>query len=159
MSSYEYLHPAEDVWLVPDGRRECTELWRLMPSVGFELDDDVFVIDRKGRLPIWQSRSIVSAYVFLGEQEIYEEEAHWDRIRLRYLLATLPADLIPLFVDKAAALAGVLRLPMVYRGQAVDAASLMGRLELCAQELREAVGEPGSREVAIAVKTSYPRPG
>ena len=92
MSEYAYLHEAEDVWLISNTVRWCAELPPVLTGLGFELDEDVFTIDRPGKLPLWQSRSIVAVQVLRGDREIYDEHAQWDRVKLKYLLATLPPE-------------------------------------------------------------------
>jgi hypothetical protein len=157
VSEYDYLHEAEDVLFVPGGVRPCAELWRLLPALGFVLDEDVFAVDREGKVPLWQARAIVSVYVLLGDQDIYDEEGQWDSVKLRYLLATLPSEHIPLFVDKAVALAEALGTQMLYRNQVVSGEQLRADLEAGARELRDTLGEPGSKEVAATIKMTYPR--
>src|SRR3990172_7822436 len=114
MSEFGYLHEAEDVWLISDTVRWCAELWPVLTGLGFELDEDVFTVDRSGKLPLWQSRSIIAIHVLRGDREIYDEHSQWDRVKLRYLLATLPPEVLAVFVEKAASVADQLRLPMQY---------------------------------------------
>lgn len=157
MSDFSYLHETEDVWLTSDTVRWCAELWPVLTGLGFKLDEDVFAIDRPGKLPLWQSRSIVAVYVLHGDREIYDEHAQWDRIKLRYLLATLPPEALDVFVEKTASVAEQLRLSMLYRGRMVTKEELRAKLESCQQELRESAGAPGSKEVAAAIEMTYPR--
>lgn len=157
MSEFGYLHEAEDVWLISDTVRWCAELWPVLPELGFHLDEDVFTVDRSGKLPPWQSRSIIVLQVLRGDREIYDEHAQWDRVKLRYLLATLPPEVLEVFVETAASVADQLRLPMQYRGRVVTKEELRAGLEGCLRELRESAGEPGSKEVAAAIEMTYPR--
>lgn len=157
MTDFEYLHEAEDVWLVSENTRWCVEIWPILAELGFELDDDVFTVDRAGKTPLWQSRSIVAVYILRGEEEIHDEHSQWDRLKLRYLLATLPADLLGVFVEKAGSLADRLRVPLLHRGRRVTVEELRVAIEGSVRDLRESVGEPGSKEVAAAIETTYPR--
>jgi hypothetical protein len=157
VTTYDYLHEAEDVWLVSPAVRWCAELWPVFKDVGFALDDDVFVLDRTGKIPLWQTRSIASAYILRGDREVYDEHGQWDRLKLRHLLATLPADTLSIFVEAATGVADRLRLPMLFRNEQVTKDLLYRNLEKCVSELRQQVGEPGSKEVAAAIELTYPR--
>jgi len=157
MNAFNYLHEAEDVWLVSDTVRRCAELWPALSELGFELDEDVFTIDRSGKVPLWQSRSIITVHVLRGDREIYDEHSQWDRVRLSYLLATLPSDVLEVFVEKAASVSDRLHLPMQYRGRLVTKEQLHAELQGSLQELRDSVGEPGSKKVAATIEMSYPR--
>jgi hypothetical protein len=157
MTEFEYLHEAEDVWLVSGTLRWCAEVWAALSELGFEMDEDVFTMDRPEKVPVWQSRSIVAVHVLRGDREVYDEHSQWDRVRLRYLLATLPGEALEVFVEKAVSAADRLRLPMQYRGRLVTKEQLRADLSVCQQELRETVGEPGSKEVAAAIEMTHPR--
>ena len=157
MNKYEYLHEVEDVWIVSEISKSCAELWSLLEDLGISLDEDVFTIDRFGKLPLWQSRSVVVVRVLEGEQEVYEKDARWNRLNMRYLLATLPANAVNFFVEKVAAVADKIGLPMLYRDRIVSKVDLRKELELCIEELRSIIGEPGSKEVAAAIERTYPR--
>ena len=157
MTTHEYLHEAEDVWLVSAALRWCAELWPVLKDVGLSLDDDVFALDRTGKIPIWQSRSIASVYILRGDKEVYDEHAQWDRLKARYLMATLPVDTLPTFVDTASEVADRLRLSMHFRGEVVTKEQLRAKLGACVSELRQQVGEPGTKGVAAAIEITYPR--
>ena len=159
MSSYDYLHEAEDVWLVPERPLRCAELRSKLLNVGLTLDDDVFVLDRDGKIPLWQSRSIASVHVFFGNEEVFEEDASWDRLRIRYFMATVPAECFPSFVDVVSRVSPELGIPMTYRGAFVTPLVLAEEFRKCLGELQEAVGEPGSKEVAAEIEMTYPRRG
>jgi hypothetical protein len=155
--AYEYLHEAEDVWLVSAALRWCAELWPILKDIGLSLDDDVFALDRAGKIPLWQSRSIASVYILRSGKEVSDEHAQWDRLKLRYLMATLPVDTLMTFVETASEVADRLRLSMHFRGEAVTKEQLRAKLEDCVSELRQHVGEPGSTEVAATIEITYPR--
>jgi hypothetical protein len=157
MTAYEYLHEAEDVWLVSGTLRWCAELWPILKDLRFSLDNDVFALDRPGKIPPWQSRSIVSVHILRGDKEVYDEHGQWDRLKLSYLMATLPPETLPIFVETASALADRLRLSLHYRSEVVIKEQLPTKLEECVAELRQHVGEPGSKEVAAAIEMTYPR--
>ncbi|MBK7144307.1 MAG: hypothetical protein KBF48_14435 [Xanthomonadales bacterium] len=157
MNDFDYLHEAEDVWLISMEDRCCGELWQVLKRLGFEVDEDVFTIDRLGKLPMWQTRSIVAVHVFLDDQEVYDEDGRWNRVKLRYLMATLPSENLSIFVEAASSVAMSLGLTMEYRDQAVSKAELAAALNAALDELRVSVGEPGTKEVAIAIEMTYPR--
>ena len=78
-------------------------------------------------------------------------------MRLRFLLATLPASALGTFVEKAALVSERLRLPMQFHGREVSKEELHASLMVCMEDLRRAIGEPGSKEVAAAIEATYPR--
>jgi len=157
MTDFADLHEAEDVWLIPQAVRWCAELWPILTDLGFRLDEDVFAIDRLGKLPVWQSRSIVVVHVLRDDREVFDEHSQWDRIKFRYLLATLPPNALETFVEKTALVAQRLQLPMQYRDRLVSKDELHASLESCLRELRQSMGEPGSKDVAAAIEMTYPR--
>lgn len=157
MNDFDYLHEAEDVWLISGEERCCGELWQVLMQLGFELDADVFTIDRLGKLPTWQTRSIIAVHVFLDGQEVYDEGGRWNRVKLRYLMATLPFENLSTFVERAHSVAESLGLTMEYRDRAVSKVELAAALNAAVDELRVAVGEPGTKEVSIEIEMTYPR--
>ena len=157
MNDFDYLHEVEDVWLISREERCCGELWQVLTQLGFELDEDVFTIDRMGKLPMWQSRSIVSVHVFLDDQEVYDEGGRWNRVKFRYLMATLPSENLSVFVERTHSVAKGLGLTMEYRDRAVSKEELAAALNAAVDELRDAVGEPGTKDVAIAIEMTFPR--
>ena len=157
MSDYEFLHEAEDVWLVSDHRRPAEEVWAVLKSCGFTLHDDVFELERSGRVPMWQSSSAASVSIFLGDTEVYDEDGEWDRVRLRHLLATLPETEAETFIDAVRKVAELLRLPMVHRGDLVSTAELKTAFSRYANELRESIGAPGAKDVRMFIESMYPR--
>lgn len=159
MTSYEYLHEVEEVELQANPARPVHELLPMFRSLGFTLHDDVVSLDRRGRVPPWQCDSIVEVEVRSGGEEVYGfEDGEWDAIRLRYLFATLPADLIDRFIDVVFAVSHALSLPVHYRGAEVDEASLRRLFAEVQADLAAETGEePGSQSLAILIHSTYPR--
>jgi hypothetical protein len=152
---YDYLHEKETVHLKDVNPRPWTEIAAALASLGFTLNDDNYSLDRKDHVHAWQTDSYVWMIVFLNDQEVFEEQ--WNRIELRYLLATLPQDGIKVFTEKVSGLAAKLKLSMIYNGEPVTKQALETKLNACATELAENLGEPGSEEVAIFIESTYPR--
>jgi len=154
---YDFLHEAEEVYLVSDVPRRCSIIHSILVQLGYTLHEDVYSLDRQGHLPPWQSEAFVDVYVMVGESEVFEPSEAWDTVKLVYLLATLPSDGITTFVASVSQVSHLLRLPMTYRGKVVTALELEQALVGCADELRRNVGEPGTESVAIYVESTYPR--
>jgi hypothetical protein len=152
---YDYLHEKETVHLKDATPRPWTEIAAALASLGFTLNDDNYSFDRKDHVYAWQTDSYVWMIVFRNDQEVFEEQ--WNRIELRYLLATLPKDGIKVFTEKVSELAAKLKLSMIYNGEPVTKQALETKLNACAKELTENLGEPGSEEVAIFIESTYPR--
>lgn len=157
-SDYEYLHEAEEVLLRAKPCRSARELWRLLPKIGFQLDDDVFTLPRTDRgRPRWQSDAIAYVTVLRGDEELYEDDGEWDVVRLDYHLATLPRHFIWPFSASAAELAAHLNLPLEFRGAEVSPEQLRVRLMEYAEEVAAHFGEPGSKDVRMFIEATYPR--
>ena len=152
---YAFLHEMETVHLTNVTPRSWSEIAVAMSNADFTLTDDKYSFDRKDHIQVWQSDSYVWPGIFFNDKEIFEEQ--WNRIELRYLLATLPMDGISIFAEKCSELASILRLPMIYNGQPRTKEELESQLIAYAKELSESLGEPGSEEVAIFIESTYPR--
>lgn len=159
MTDYDYLHEAEDVVLRSENDRPCGALWKLLRAQGFTLHEDVFSFDRPTNppLPIWQSDAFVEVDICNNETELHDPEDKWNKILLTYLLATQPRSGIPVFSRKASDISASLALPMTLRGKVVGAEELEECLNRFADELAVQVGEPGSEDVAIVIRSTYPR--
>lgn len=156
---YGFLHEAEDVVLRSENERSCAALWNLLQTQGFTLHGDVFSFDRptKPPLPIWQSETFVEVDILNNETEVYDPEDKWNKIVLKYLLATQPRSSILVFSRKVTEVSASLALPMTMRGKVVGAEELEECLNRFADELAVQVGEPGSEDVAIVIQSTYPR--
>jgi hypothetical protein len=156
---FEYLHEVEDVLLTSNTKRSCAVLWTLFREQGFTLYEDVFSLDRpkKPKLPLWQSEAFVDVDIFNDETPIYEPEKEWNRIVLKYLLATQPRFGIAVFSKNAAEISARLSIPMIFRGKLVIRDELEKHLNIIADELTAQLGEPGSEDVAIVIQSTYPR--
>ena len=155
---FEYLHEVEDVILQSETKRPCAPLWNLLKAQGFTLYEDVFSLGRpkKPKFPIWQSEAFVDVEILNDETE-YEPEDEWNKVVLKYLLATQPRAGITVFVKQASEISAHLGLPMMFRGKFVTVEELEKHLNTHADELTAQLGEPGSGDVAIVIESSYPR--
>jgi hypothetical protein len=156
---FDYLHEVEDVILQSETKRPCAPLWKLLKAQGFTLYEDVFSLDRpkKPKFPIWQSEAFVDVEILNDETEVYDPEDEWNRVVLKYLLATQPRAGIPVFVKEASGISTHLGLPMMFRGKFVTVEELEKQLNTNADELTAQLGEPGSEDVAIVIESTYPR--
>lgn len=157
--TFDDLHEAEDVTFASDKKQACLSLWKILKTSGFTLHEDVFSLDRpkKPPLPIWQSESFVEVSILNDNEEVYESSGEWNKLVLRYLLATQPRQGIPTFAKTAATLSERLGIPMVFHGKPVTIEELEANLNRFAGEVTANLGEPGSEEVAILIRATYPR--
>src|SRR5215471_413268 len=132
---YDFLHEAEDVYLVSDVPRRCSVIHSILVQLGYTLHEDVYSLERPGPTPLWQSESFVHVDILSGPSEVYQPWEAWDTVKLVYLLATLPSDGITRFVASVSQVSHLLRLPMTYRGEVVTALELEQALNL--RELRQ----------------------
>ena len=154
---YDFLHEAEDVYLVSDVPRRCSVIHSILAQLGYTLHEDVYSLERPGPTPLWQSESFVHVDILSGPSEVYQPWETWDTVKLVYLLATLPSDGITTFVASVSQVSRLLEIPMTYAGKVVSAIQLEQALLRCADELRVNVGEPGAESVAIFIESTYPR--
>jgi len=159
MMEFDYLHEVEDVVLHAENKRPCAELWKMFKAQGFTLYEDVFSLDRpkKPKSPIWQSETFVDVDVFNDKTPVYEPEEEWNKVVLKYLLATQPRAGIAVFARQASEISAHLGLPMMLRGNLVTREGLEKQLNTFADELTVQLGEPGSEDVAIVIQSTYPR--
>jgi hypothetical protein len=77
------------------------ELIRFFRSQGFALHDDVVSLDRKGKVPPWQHSSIVEVQTEFCGEEVFglDEDGLWDCLSLKFLVASLPFELVERFVQ------------------------------------------------------------
>lgn len=156
---FNYLHESEDVQLVSEQLRPSSELWELFVRYGFTLHGEVFSFDRpkKTKISPWQSKTIVAVYIFQADQDVYDSDEQWNRITLRYLLATLPRELISVFVEKAEIISRKLNLPLLYQGRTVLPNDLSSIFNSLADELSQNIASPGGEDLAIVIESTYPR--
>ena len=156
--AHDELHEEEAVELRAEGRGSGPLLRQVLREAGLELDDDVFLLRRPRReVRPWQSDAATEVEILADGAETYDADAGWDTVRLVYPLATVPADLIALFVDTASAIAARLGLPLRHRGAVVSAAELRETLTAIAATLASGPGAPGSEELAIEIAARYAR--
>ncbi len=62
--NFEKFHEIEEVWLFPRSVLKWRELKAVLKNAGLKYYDDQFTLLRKGRVPVWQSRSIVDVSFF-----------------------------------------------------------------------------------------------
>ena len=155
--NYDYLHETETVRFEADQPRSCRDLARILRRLGFTRHEDVFSLDRKGRIEPWEFSSWADVDMLLNGEETFNLGGQWDTVNLVYLLATLPREGISTFVTAATQVSESLGLPMKYKDQVVGAKELEEALNACADELEREVGEPGSQTVNIFIQSTYPR--
>jgi len=153
---YDFLHEAEEVNLVSDAPRQCSVIHSILEQQGYTLHEDVYSLERRGPIPLWQSESFVHVDILSGTSEVYQPWETWDTAKLVYLLATLPSDGINTFVTSVSKVSQLLGIPITYRGRVVSAKQLEQALLDCADELRVNVGEPGTESVAILSSLHIP---
>lgn len=158
--NFDKFHEIEEVWLFPRSVLKWRELKEVLKNAGLKYYDDRFTLLRKGRVPVWQSRSIVDVSFFLNEREIFDPEcpgAAWDRLRLSYLLATLPPQFVATYVEVVFSVAAQLQADVFSRGKLIGEAELQEMLAKSMEEVEQILGRPGTEEVAIQIEMTYPR--
>lgn len=157
--TYESLHELEYVELRSPSRRSTRDLVAIFKGHGFTLSDDVLFLARKGRLPPWQHSSIAEVRIECDGEEVFGfDEGEWTSIRLEYLFATLPFELVDRFIEAADAISRELGTPMLFRGTVVKATELRDIFEQINADLVSSTGEmPGSDGVAILIQSTHPR--
>ncbi len=157
--SYEYLHEVERVELCSQVARPTAELPLIFRKLGFTFHDDVVSFDRHGKMPPLQHSSIVEVEVLRNGEEVFGfDDGEWDAIRLKYLFATLPYELVDTFVKVAFSVSKELVLPLRYSGTIVDEMTLQRHFAEIRKDLLGQTGEDaGSERLAILIHSSYPR--
>jgi len=159
LMNYDFLHEAEEVYLVSESPRQCSIIHSIPEQLGYTLHENVYSLERPEPIPPWQSESFVLVDILSGASEVYQPWETWDTIKLVCLLATLPGDAITRFVASVSHVSCLLEIPMTHAGKVVTALKLEQALVDCADELRRNVGEPGTESVAIYIESTYPRSG
>src|SRR5262245_28502431 len=129
---YDFLHEAEEVYLVSDAPRPCSVIHSILEQLGYTLHEDVYSLERPGPVPLWQSESFVHVDILSGASEVYQPWESWDTVKLVYLLATLPSDGITTFVASVSQVSQLLGIPMSYARRIVSARQLKEALWDCA---------------------------
>jgi hypothetical protein len=156
---YSYLHELEFVEFKSVLPKRIPELVPVFRSCGFTFHDDVVSVVRKGRVPPWQHSSVVEVVVQRNGEEIFGfEQGEWDTIRLEYLFASLPFDLVDEFLYVVTAIADKLGIPPTFRGERVAPIDVKRRfLEAREDLIRETGEDAGSERLAILIHATYPR--
>lgn len=157
--NFKHLHEVEFVEMHSNTKRPVSELLPIFRSLGFSLHDDVVSLDRKGRIPPWQARSIIDVEVLCGKEEVFGfGEGEWDDLRFSYLFASLPFELAERFIEIVFQLSDKLEMSVTYHGGEVIASELKSEFSLRKDELFSETGEePGSEALAILIQSTYPR--
>jgi len=159
MSKFDYLHEVEVASFTARSPRPLIELLGFFKSQGFTLHDDVVSLDRKGKLPPWQHSSIVEVQTELQGEEVFGfEEGSWDCLKLKYLFASLPFELVDRFIRVVENTRDFLSISPEFLGKLVSGADLKLEFEHFKKEVVSEIGdEPGSESLAIFIQTTYPR--
>ncbi len=139
------------------------DLHKWLIDRGYRSIDDFYTLFRKGRIDIWQSRSVFDINVFHQGSEVYEtihdlDEGNgtvWDELECSYLLASLPQEYIAVFVNEIDALAHHFELQMCFEGRFVLSDQIGETFNECADYLTQEYGEPGSELLAILIQLEY----
>ena len=163
---YTFLHEEEIVQFRPSEPQPCGPLWDNLQHAGFTLNEDIFLVRRQDTALNWQSEYVTMASIYLENEELFldNEEAHdteenplWDRLKLGYLLATLPREQINVFTSYVQRVSELIGLPILYDGKEISSEELNKLLHTLADELQRELDEPGSKWVMIYIKDTYPR--
>ena len=155
---FDRLHEAETVTLTSHEDRPIAALQLILLSLGFILHEDVFSMDRVDKCPPWQSTLIIQVELLLNGIEVFDLDGNWNELRLRYLFASVPSDLIDRFCDTVMELARRLQLTPHLNGHPITRKELDDHFRKCLEELESEFGEtPGSESVAILIQSTYPR--
>ena len=133
---------------------------------GYKSIDDFYHLPRDSKVPIWQSTSIVTVNMLAGGRSIYETDEDidesggtpWNQLHFEYLLATLPREFIGVFVREVEAISHEFQLSVLLNDQLVTIPELSAKINFLADELTGTYGEPGTKEVRIAIEELYRRP-
>lgn len=155
---YSHFHERKDVWLY-SSKKPCSQLWRLLNEKGFKRKDEIYSFDRpkNENIEIWESDTIVGVDVFNDDKAVYYGDRSWTKINFYYLLATLPRNYIHTFCRIVESVSESLELPIYYDEQIISFQELENKLQTCADESANTIGEPGSKTAAMLIEMSYPR--
>jgi hypothetical protein len=141
-------------------------LHQFLKDRGYEAIDDFYHLSRDGKVPIWQSTSIVTINVLAGGKAIYETDEDidefgstpWNQLHCEYLLATLPREFLGVFVREIELISHKFQLSVLLNDQQVTIPELSAKINVLADEMTGVYGEPGAKEVRIAIEELYRRP-
>jgi hypothetical protein len=159
------IHESETVLLRANQSWPRAELHGLLTRRGYLSIDDFYSLDRRGKIPPWQSVSVVAIDVLRQTEPVYESEEDvlegksttWDELKAEFLLATLPEELIETFCAEIEALAAAFSLQPICAGIECLPAQLATTLKKHAAELAHHHAPCGSKELAILIQESYGR--
>ncbi|MCW7537019.1 hypothetical protein OOT46_04015 [Aquabacterium sp. A7-Y] len=154
---YDRLHEKEVVSFIAESPKPIATLRACLLQAGFTLHDDVFSLDRKGRVPPWQHSAVAEVKVLNRGEEIFEQDGEWDQADLEYLFAFLPSECQEKFLDAVDRISECLGLPPHHQGRGVDRADLKSQFEHCLKDLEQLGEVPGSETLAILIQDTYPR--
>lgn len=165
MDSYEYFHEKEVMQLKALAPLRRKDLHEYLMSKGFKSEDDFYCLGRDDKAKPWQSISVLSIDIFLGDDPIYEtkedieesEGSVWDRLEVSYLLASLPENYIEVSCSNIFEIAEKFGLSVYHKGIEKDKKGLIDTFVSYAKELSENYSKPGSEDLAIFILDTYPR--
>lgn len=157
------FHERELIYLDSSQDQSRRELHKFLKDNGFKSIDDFYVLDRKGRVPPWQSRTLISIDIANSNDSIYETEEDiedgkpqdWRRLKIACLLASLPKECLPLFTNTIGKISEHFDLRISFLGQEATLESLEFELHRLANEVEVAFFPCGSEELAIAIQNEY----
>ena len=160
----KFPHESEVIEFRSPVSKPCSELWKSLKDTGFNLAEDVWFLQRDEPVENWQSVSYGSVSVFFQNEELFltteeandpDEKPQWDKVEIKYLLATLPEEMVDRFVAKIESLAVKLELPIRYKNEEISAANLGYKLHAFCRELDEEFGGPGSKIIRQFIELHY----
>ena len=165
MDNYEYFHEKEVVQLKALTPLYRKDLHEYLMSKGFKSEDEFYYLDRDDKAKPWQSISVLSIDIFLGDDAIYEtkedieesEGSVWDRLEASYLMASLPENYIENFCNNIFKIAEKFGLSAYHNNTEKDKKGLIDTFMSYAKELSENYSKPGSEDLAIFIQDTYPR--
>ncbi len=157
--NYDYLHEVEFVELSNAQGIPRIALLPVFQKLGFKRFDDIVSLEREGNVPPWQAQSLVEVKVFFNDAEVYGfGDEDWDVLRLEYLFASLPFDLVATYVDVVFQVSESLKSPLLDQGKEINTEKLMTKFTQARDELLTEAGcDPGSEFLQIFIQSTYPR--
>lgn len=132
-----------------NGHRSAGELNRIFHTLGATLHYDIYTFDRSEKHPDWQSESFAYIHMFLADRRVDAQDGA-DRLKLTYMMATVPSVFVEVFADIAANLAEKLDVDIELNGEKMTRQKIIDVLDQAVSELMSDWGEePGSETLAI----------
>ncbi|RYG64872.1 hypothetical protein EON80_18400 [bacterium] len=175
----KFPHETEVVTLVSPERRHVYDLELLLEEAGFVRTQWVWQLPRRDEAKKWQVGHNGSVRIFFaGEQldfydeplegEFTDEEResmrddeweeqlyYWDRLEIRYPMASLPEASIDPLAEAAGVLAAGLQLPLIYQDQEVSAEELAATWHSYCAGLEKEFGGVGSMTIRHFIDLHY----